>query len=142
MLCAVLVSCHSATEKWLSNLADYRELHAKSMVLKIMKVTSGTSDTTTLNYKVRVFPARQWLETRTPEQKTGLFYDMDSCFAIQTMKASVTASFVQPVNSGVANCFEYLVSFPVDHSIRQKELSLVYRDKYIDQKQHKIDLSR
>ena len=142
MIFLMLVSCRSATEKWLDGLADFKELHGKTLSMEIMKVKPVSTDTTALTYKVRIFPAKDWVDNQGRGQKTGLYYGVDSCFSLRSGKASFRPDMVQPVNNGIAGCFEYLISYEVTKAMKMKELQLVYKDKFIDGKQYQMELNR
>lgn len=136
-----LASCRNRTEQWQDSLADVRELRAGSLAVVLMKVWPAAGDTASLTYKIRIYPAKQWIEDHTSDQKNGLFYHMDSCFSIRAGKASFNATMVQPVNNGIANCFEYLLLFDIDPAMKNARLSLVYKDKFIDGKPYILNLN-
>lgn len=138
----LLLSCNSATQNWLTGLVDFKDLQAKSFYLEISKIKPAPADTTSLNYKIRIYPSKEWVEGQTSEGKTRLNYGMDSCFSLQTGKLNVKPSYFQPVNNGIVNCFEYMVSFEISNSIRYKRVQLVYHDKVIDGKQYILELNK
>jgi hypothetical protein len=138
----MLASCKTATERWLSGLADNKELQAGNFSLEMMKVKPASADTTSLNYKIRIYPSKQWAESKTSEQKAGMYYGMDSCFSLQAGKKNLKPSLFQPVNNGIANCYEYLISFEVSEIIKSTHVELLYHDKLIDGKQHIIELNK
>lgn len=138
----MLVSCNTPTERWLNSLADFRELHAKSFYLEIMKIKPAPKDTGSLNYKIRIFPSKQWMENETTEEKTNLNYGIDSCFSLQTGKLNLKPSYFQPINNGIANCFEYMISFEISQAIKSKNVQLIYHDKIIDHQQYILELNK
>jgi hypothetical protein len=138
----MVVSCKTPTERWLNGLADFSEVHSRSLSVEVMKIKPAVTDTTSLNYKVRIFPSKQWAENRSGDEKMSLYYGMDSCFSLQTGKTNLKPSLFQPVNNGIANCYEYLVSFEISKSIKSKHVQLIYHDKSIDGKQYILELNK
>ncbi|MDO3628865.1 hypothetical protein [Mucilaginibacter sp. BT774] len=142
LLLLTLASCHTPTEKWLDGMSDYQSVKGKSLTLEIMKIKPVKEDTTAITYKIRLYPGKEWMENYTGHQKTGLFYSMDSCFVLRTATASYSPDMVQPVNNGIAGCYEYLLSFGIVKAMKHRQLQLVYTDKYIDGKPYQIILNR
>jgi hypothetical protein len=138
----MLASCKTATERWLSGLADNKELRTDTFFLQMMKVKPVPADTSSLNYKIRIYPSKQWAESKTSEQKSGMYYGMDSCFSLQAGKKNLKPSLFQPVNNGIANCYEYLISFEVREVIKSTQVELLYHDKLIDGKQYIVELNK
>lgn len=136
-----MAACKTPQQKWLDSLTEYKAVKSKSMTLEIMKM-ADKNDTTVLNYKVRLYPAKEWLETRTADAVNNLNYRMDSCFMIKAGSLKHDPVFVQPVVNGIKNCFEYLVSFEMDSTVKMKTLKLVYKDKYIDGHTYFFDLNK
>lgn len=136
-----LSACKTPGQKWLDGLAAYQEVRSRSMTLEIMKM-ADKNDTVVLNYKVRIYPAKQWLANRPAGAVNDLNYRMDSCFAVRAGSVKQPAVFVQPVANGVKDCFEYLVSFEMGNAMKMKTLQLVYTDKYIDGHTYFLDLNK
>jgi len=134
------MSCKTPKEKWLDGLTGYKEIKSKSMVLQLMRM-ERKNDTSVLDYKVRIYPAKSWTEQAGPVDINHLNYQVDSCFSLKAGKAAHSPAFVQPVASGVTGCFEYLVSFALDSTVKMKTLQLVYTDKYIDGHTYSLDLN-
>ena len=142
MLLLILVSCHTPTKKWLDSMPDYQSLKGKTLSMEIMKVKPAKEDTTELTYKIRIYPGKQWTENNNGRQKNGLFYGMDSCFTLHTSIASYNPDMIQPVNNGIAGCYEYLVSFEIVKAMKYRQLQLLYNDRFIDGKPYHIVLNR
>lgn len=142
LLLFLLASCHTATEKWLNGMPDYQSLKGKSLSIEIMKIKPAKEDTTALTYKIRIYPGKEWTENNSAQQKNGLFYGMDSCFTLRTPIASYSPDMIQPVNNGIAGCYEYLVSFGIVKAMKYRQLQLVYNDRFIDGKPYQIILNR
>jgi len=137
----VMASCTNVTERWLNGMANFRELHSPALSLEVMKIKPQPEDTTTLMYTIRLFPAKEWVTGHAAGLNVQLRYGMDSCFSLRSGHAHVNANFIQPVNNGLANCYEYLVSFPVTKAIKAKKVQLVYQDKFIDEKEYRLQLN-
>ena len=142
LLLLILASCRTPTEKWLKSMSDYQSVKGKSLTMEIMKIKPAKEDTTSLTYKVRLYPDKEWLENNSGKQKNGLFYGMDSCFILRTPIASYSPDMIQPVNNGIAGCYEYLLSFSIVKAMKYSQLQLVYADRYIDGKPYQIVLNR
>jgi hypothetical protein len=132
-----LCACRTATERWLDGLAGFKELRTPAFRLQAMKVTPAAPDTASVTYQVRIYPSRGGTD-----QATGFYYGMDSCFSLQSGKVNVKPSYFQPVNNGIAHCFEYLLSFPVTRSMRSGPARLVYQDRIIDGKRYILELNK
>lgn len=142
LLLLALTSCQTPTEKWLSGMSDYQSVKSRSLTIEIMKIKPVNKDTTALTYKVRLYPGKEWSENNSGRNKDGLFYGMDSCFTLHTTTASYNPDMIQPVNNGIAGCYEYLLSFGIVKAMKHKQLRLVYDDRYIDGKLHQMTLNR
>jgi len=132
-----LCACRTATEQWLNGLAGFKELHTSAFRLQAMKVTPTGPDTTSVTYQVRIYPSGGGTD-----QAAGFYYGMDSCFSLQSGKVNIKPSYFQPVNNGIAHCFEYLLSFPVNRSMRSAPAGLVYQDRIIDGKRYILNLNK
>lgn len=141
LIIILLAACRTPQQQWLDSLAGYKETKSKTMTLQIMKMTDK-KDTTVLNYQVRLYPAKDWLENSPPDATNNLNYRMDSCFTLKAGGRKQNPVFVQPVAGGVKNCFEYLVSFTMDNTVKMKTLQLVYTDRYIDGRTYFFDLNQ
>lgn len=142
LLTLILASCRTPTEKWLDGMSDFQSVKGKSLTMEIMKIKPAKEDTTALTYKIRLYPNKEWTENNSGRQKNGFFYGMDSCFTLRTATASYNPDMVQPVNNGIAGCYEYLLSFGVVKAMKGRRLQLGYTDKYIDGKSYQITLNR
>lgn len=139
MLLAV-AACNTQRQKWQDSLVAYKEIKDKAMELELMK--SPENDTTVLNYKIRIFPAKAWLENQPSNSGYNFNYRMDSCFFIKAGNVKHYPLFTQPIANGIKNCFEYMVSFQTDNGIKMKELQLMYADKYINGKTYSFELNK
>lgn len=142
MLVALLaISCKTPTERWLSGLAEYSQLQSASIKMEVMKMDTK-NDTTILNYRVRIYPDKKWLENNPRNLVSEMNYETDSCFFIKAGGAKCSPGFVQPVANGIKGCYEYLISFNVDNKLKMRSLNLVYTDKYIDRQTHTLNLDK
>lgn len=140
MLTAVY-SCRSATERWVDGMADFRETGNKDLELQIARLKKQTRDTVALDYKVRIYLHGKAAENKGYDAGVDFYYHMDSCFSVKAGTREFLPVIVQPVNNGIANCYEYLLSFRVDQAIRLRSLQLVYRDRFIDGKKYVLNLN-
>ncbi|QEC62542.1 hypothetical protein [Mucilaginibacter ginsenosidivorans] len=69
-----------------------------------------------------------------------LSYQMDSCFLLRQGKHDFAPALFEPVNNGVAGCFEYLLSFDLVKDMQAGRLQLVYRDRFISGKPYTLNL--
>ncbi|MBS1525839.1 MAG: hypothetical protein JST19_09345 [Bacteroidetes bacterium] len=137
----VLQSCKTATERWLGGLTNFKELDDNALSLQVMKMQLQPTDTTSFGYQVRIYPSKTWLENQGPGQAVDFLYHTDSSFCIRAGKACISPVIVQPVNNGIANCYEYLLYFHVEKEIRLKNIELVYADRFINKKQYALKLN-
>jgi hypothetical protein len=142
MILFALCACHTATERWLNGLAGFKELHTSSFDLQVMKITPASPDTAALTYQIRIYPSGKETDAKTAVRTTGFYYGMDSCFSLQSGKVNVKPSYFQPVNNGIAHCFEYLLSFAVARSMQSGPVELVYQDRIIDGKRYILELNK
>jgi hypothetical protein len=136
-----VAACKSPSEKWRDSLSGYGQLKDQNLQLEAMKMDSP-SDSTVLNYKVRLYPSKLWLEAHGNGAATHFDYGVDSCFTVSTGMGRYRPVFVQPVANGIKNCYEYLISFKADQTIKMKPLWLVYADKYIADDKYTLDLNK
>src|SRR5438445_697784 len=94
LLLLTLASCQSPTEKWLNSMSDHQSVGGKSLSIEIMKIKPAKEDTTSLTYKIRLYPDKEWMENNSGRQKNGLFYGMDSCFTLHTTTASYSPDMI------------------------------------------------
>lgn len=137
----VLQSCKTATERWLAKMTDFKELDDKTLSLQVMKMRPQQADTNSFGYQVRIYPSETWLEARGIGASIDFFYHMGSCFSIRAGTSSVSPVIVQPVSNGIANCYEYLLYFNAEKSIKLKHIELVYDDRFINRKQYILKLN-
>ena len=142
LLFLILASCKTPTEKWLDGMVDYKSIQGKVLAVEIRKVQPPRLDTGAITYSVRLFPAKEWNEAHGTGLNERLAYGMDSCFTVRTASAGFGPDMVQPVNNGIAGCYEYLVSFGVTKAMKYHPLELVYADRYIDKKVYRLELNR
>ena len=141
VLTLAVMSCKGRTEKWFNGLADYKEVTSSSMQIEVLKMDTQR-DTSLLNYKLRIYLDRSWVDKNQPNQTNEMNYQADSCFYILAGGVKCRPAFVQPVANGIKNCYEYLISFNADKQLKMKSLNLVYADKYIDGKTYTLDLNK
>jgi hypothetical protein len=141
LLFLILASCRTKTEKWLDGMADYKSIRTKDFTMEIMKIKAIKGDTTSLSWRVRLHPGKDWMENSNELARRQLLYTMDSCFTLHTAKAAYRPEMVQPVNSGVPGCFEYLLSFGITNGMKYRQLQMAYSDRAIDKKNHQVVLN-
>jgi len=94
-------------------------------------------DPSTINFMVRIFPDKNKTE-QAKDFNAKMQLNMDSCFYTFRGEQRIYADQIIPVSSGVKGCFEYLVAF--DGLEDETHLStLVYQDKYINQKIYQLN---
>jgi hypothetical protein len=140
LLLFAIAACKTSQQNWQNDLVTYKEIKDKTMELEVMRAPGN--DTTVLNYKIRIFPAKAWLENMPPNSGFNFSYKMDSCFFIRAGNLKQLPLFTQPVANGVKNCFEYLVSFQADAGIKMRSLQLIYADKYINGQTYSFELNK
>jgi hypothetical protein len=141
LLILILFSCKSPTERWLNSLAGFKETKDHALTLQAARIKTVIEDTTALNYKVRIYLTSKTAEGRGYDQSLNFNYHMDSCFTVRAEGSDAIPVIIQPVNNGIAHCYEYLLSLEISKAIRLKKLQLVYQDKFIDGKQYIINLN-
>ncbi|MHB8205938.1 hypothetical protein [Mucilaginibacter sp.] len=131
-------SCKTPTQKWLGNLSAFQRAGDDQLTVEALK--TRTKDTTGLTYNVRIYPSKQWLDSKTEQGGVQFNYGMDSCFYLNAGGIDYKPAMVQPIANGLTNCFEYLVSFDLTPAMETKEADLIYQDKYINRKRYTLQL--
>jgi hypothetical protein len=137
----IIYSCRTATERWVDGMADFRETGNKDLNLQVARLKKQIRDTVALDYKVRIYLHGKATEARGYDANLNFYYHMDSCFSVKADGREFLPVIVQPVNNGIANCYEYLLSFRVDPAIRLRTLEFVYRDRFVDGKKYELNLN-
>jgi hypothetical protein len=142
ILMTAFCSCKSATQRWMDSMVEFKEINGKALSLQVMKMAADGSDTTSFAYKIRIYPAKTAIENyANAGQPLDFYYRMDSCFYLRQGAVNISPVIVEPVNNGIANCYEYLLYFNINKTIKLKHLDLVYADKFIDGKQYALGLN-
>lgn len=137
----MLFSCQSPVERWLDHLAAFKETTSKTLSVQAMKMNAAPNDTNSFSYQVRIYPAKAWLEDNAQSQNINFFYHMDSCFSLKAGAKGFPPAIVQPVSNGISGCYEYLLSFNLEPSIKGRKIELVYQDKFIDGRKYSLQLN-
>ncbi|WP_139112905.1 hypothetical protein [Mucilaginibacter sp. PPCGB 2223] len=90
---------------------------------------------------MRLIPDKQLIEEKSSNQKTALYYKMDSCFYIAEGLKKNYAVMVQPVANGVSGTYEYLLEFENGNAPQADTINLIYNDKYINQKSYSLKIT-
>ncbi|MFI5160461.1 MAG: hypothetical protein ACHQHN_04250 [Sphingobacteriales bacterium] len=135
-----LSSCKSPMQRWLDSMTDFAEVKGNAYKIQAARITTGIEDTTTLNYKVRIYLGKA-VTSKGYDESVNFYYHMDSCFLVRTMGGNELPVLVQPVNNGISGCYEYLVSMDISKAMRLKKLELIYQDKFIDGKRYILNLN-
>ncbi|MES2112412.1 MAG: hypothetical protein V4577_26885, partial [Bacteroidota bacterium] len=140
ILLLAIAACKTPQQKWFDSLTGYKEIKGKSLVIQLMRIQEK-KDTTTLNYKLRIYPVKEWMEQASADDLNHLNYQMDSCFTLKAGAVKRAPAFVQSVASGIKGGFEYLVSFELDSTVKMKALQLTFADRYIGGLAYNFDLT-
>lgn len=117
------------------------ELKQAGLVVKLTKLPEDAPDNSTISYAVRLIPDKSLLANTDQITKTALQYRMDSCFYVINNHHKVYANIVQPIADGVADSFEYLLTFNLDN-LKMGNWKLTYRDRYLNHRQYQLQLSK
>jgi hypothetical protein len=139
-LLPALLSCKTPTQRWLDGLEKHAESHDKTLSLEAVWIRPQDDDTSSVTYKIRLYPSREWLDRAGNTGATELNYRQDSSFLLRQGKHDFAPVLFQPVNNGIAGSFEYLVSFDLVKAMQAGRLQLVYHDRFISGKPYTLNL--
>jgi hypothetical protein len=125
--------CHSQQNQSL-------QVKDSAMTIQVMRLQNDPSDDQVYTYKARLTPQKMLLAEKNQDVKNALFYQMDSCFYLESGAKKVYASLVQPVANGISGSFEYLLQFEKANN-SDNNLSFIYQDKYFNHKKYSLKLS-
>jgi hypothetical protein len=139
-LMLALTACKTPTQRWLDGLEDQVRAGDQALTLEARRIPPRDGDTSTVTYRVRLYPAKDWLGTRGAAGTNELNYHTDSCFLLRQGKHDFAPALFEPVSNGRPGCFEYLLSFDLDRAMQAGRLQLVYRDRFISGKPYSLIL--
>lgn len=58
-----------------------------------------------------------------------LNFDMQNDFVLLKDRDSISPAFCQRIENGMKNNFEYIIAFEKDNVVKEKTISLIYKDK-------------
>ena len=121
---------------------SFKEIIGNGLTIQVEQLKNVENDSTGITYKARLIPDKQIMEGKTQQEKTALYYRMDSCFYIADGNKKVYASMVQPIANGVAGSYEYLLGFELNSQERKDSIDMIYQDKYINRQTYRLKLAR
>jgi hypothetical protein len=125
---AVLSACGS-------NKGDQRMIGDKQLTIQVQKLEAD--DNKSRSIQVRLFPDKAALAELSAVRRQNLWYQMDSCFYLETGTKKIYPSSVSPIANGLSASLEYLVNFnetvPPNVDVR-----LIYQDRYLNNKKYEL----
>jgi len=91
-----------------------------------------------LEYQVRIFSLTENGKMDKKQLVEKMSYGIDSCFYIISTGIKKYPEAVIPVNSGIKNCFEYLLVFPEELNQVSEVQVLSYQDRFISGKTYQL----
>lgn len=136
ILLTIMASCTAERKPAFSEIAG------ENYTIQVMSLPMHDDDSGTSGYKVRVFPRRKLLDDQAKELQESLWYQTDSCFYITQGSSSIKPELIQPIATGVANCYEFMLVFDGVSSFGDHELTLVFDDRHVTKEKYQIKLIR
>jgi len=122
--------------------SDIQQVQDKDMLIQVSKLNDeSTGADNVINYKVRLVPDKQLMQSKASTDKTALFYRMDSCFYTTVNGKKNYAVLTQAVANGVSGTYEYLVEFEKASGAQADSVDLFYQDRYINKKNYHLKVS-
>jgi hypothetical protein len=120
----------------------FSEIAGENYTIQVTSLPMHDDDSGTSGYKVRVLPGRKLLDDQGKQLQEGLWYQTDSCFYITQGSASIKPELIQPIATGVANCYEFMLVFDGVSVSGDNEVTLVFNDQNITREKYLIKLIR
>jgi hypothetical protein len=139
MLLISLGACRTRSQQWVDGLSPFSKQGDTTETVELLKLKAA--DTSSLNYSVRIYPSKQWLVEKKDKRSIEMNYEMDSCFYIRNSGKTFRPVMIQPIANGLADCFEYMVSFDLEPSMEGPKPVLFYRDKFITKNLYSFQLN-
>ncbi|MBT2563805.1 hypothetical protein J7E50_21400 [Pedobacter sp. ISL-68] len=124
MLVALLFSCKAKDQ-----VAQLKDDDLTVMAIRNSQATEGET-----TFQVRVFPSKVVLENGSNKLTEEMFYRSDSCMYLLHGDKKDYPLYIEPVSNGVKGSYEFLVAF--NKTPNQKSDTLIYHDKFINQKKY------
>jgi len=109
------------------------------MSVEITRLKGGKDGSGTLDYAVRLIPAKKIINDKDKSFTNSLWYSMDSCFYLVKGQQKIYSAIVQPIANGVAGTFEYMLSFN-ESDLEKSNWNLIYEDKYLNHKKYFLNI--
>jgi hypothetical protein len=118
----------------------FREITDDNYTIQVMPLQKNENGST--GYKVRISPKERVLDEAGKQLQDILWYKTDSCFYMTKDNADIQPELVQPVASGIANCYEYMVLFndEIPSLSNGAYLEFVFNDRHITREKYIIRL--
>lgn len=136
ILIAIITSC-SVERK-----PAFSEIAGENYTIQVMALPMLDDDGRTSGYKVRVLPAQKISDDQGKQLQEKLWYQIDSCFYITQGSAHIKPELVQPIATGVVNCYEFMLVFEGLSVHGDNEVTLVFDDRHITKEKYLIKLIR
>ncbi|OCX53370.1 hypothetical protein BEL04_03455 [Mucilaginibacter sp. PPCGB 2223] len=124
-----------------SSDSSFKQVQDGDLTIQVTHLKAVSKDDNLLSFKLRLIPDKQLIEEKSSNQKTALYYKMDSCFYIAEGLKKNYAVMVQPVANGVSGTYEYLLEFENGNAPQADTINLIYNDKYINQKSYSLKIT-
>jgi hypothetical protein len=124
MLVAVLFSCKAK-----DHVAQLKDDDLTVMAMRNSQTTEGET-----TFQVRIFPSKVVLENGSNKLTEEMLYRSDSCMYLLHGDKKDYPLYIEPVSNGVKGSYEFLVAF--SKAPNQKSDTLIYHDKFINQKKY------
>ena len=124
MIVALLFSCKAK-----DRVAQLKDDDLTVMAIRSSQATDGEN-----TFKVRIFPSKVVLENGSNKLTEEMLYRSDSCMYLLHGDKKDYPLYIEPVSNGVKGSYEFLVAF--SKTPNQKSDTLIYHDKFINQKKY------
>lgn len=119
------------------------EIAGENYTIQVMPLPMhGDDDGRTSGYKVRILPTQKISDEYGKQLQEKLWYQTDSCFYITERSTPIKPALVQPVATGVVNCYEFMLVFEGLSASANDERTLVFNDPNITREKYAIKLIR
>jgi hypothetical protein len=131
--CGILCMVIGCTQK-----GKFTATKDEQIAVQAIALPSNGSEQT---FQVRLMPSQKWKEEGGTALGKKMQYDVDSCFYVVKNNVTYYPESITPIANGMATNYEYLLSFSGLPGGEAKNLTLVYHDKYMSQKDYKLLLN-
>lgn len=119
-----------------SGKSPFTEIKDEDLCIQVSDLPS--SDTASLEYKVRIIPVKESASDQQIKQKMS--FNVDSCFYRYEGTAKQYPDGVIPIANGLKNCYEYVVIFSKNGNT-SANTTLTYQDRFISGKSYQLSLN-